>query len=191
MTTDNMEGTAGVDDGMGSDDAQLIPSALSPSGLPGSPSNAPWIVREDPILSIPQLSENRIESNTDRPGSIANSNFLPVTNYIYRTERCSHYREMDLLDSTWKTYNRYRIVVVVRNDALAEYIEEIGPSSEVPGGPVNLVGGEGAVIVETFEGMKAMAEEFREMLWPHHKYDMNPMTRNTAEFNELLSRKVI
>ena len=61
----------------------------------------------------------------------------------------------------------------------------------MPGGPVNIVGGEGAVIVETFETMKAMAEQFREELWPHHKHNMDPMTRNKDEFNELINRKVI
>tara|TARA_R100001244_G_scaffold81205_1_gene63393 strand:- start:432 stop:683 length:252 start_codon:yes stop_codon:yes gene_type:complete len=83
------------------------------------------------------------------------------------------------------------VVVVVRNDALAEYIEKIGPSNQVPGGPVNIIGGEGAVIVETYETMVAMAEEFREQLWPHQKYNMDPLTRNKVEFKELLARKVI
>ncbi len=188
----NMEGKAeGVDEAV-----DVLPESspsvpLTPSGLPDAPSSAPWITREDPILSMRQLSENRQETNTERPGSIAHSNFMPVTNHIYRTERCSRYREMDLLAPDFKSYNRYRVVVVVRNDALAEYIEKIGPSSQVPGGPVNLIGGEGAVIVETYETMVSMAEDFREQLWPHHKYDMNPMTRNKEEFRELLARKVI
>ena len=191
MTQDNMEEITGT--GSGDDDAveQLISSALTPSGTPNNPSDAPWITRADPILSIPELSENRIESNTERPGSIVGSNFLPITNYIYKTEKCSRYREMDLLDPTWKHYMRYRVVVVVRDDALAEYIEEIGPSDQVPGSPVNIVGGEGAVIVETFETMKAMAEQFREELWPHHRHNMDPMTRNKDEFNELINRRVI
>ena len=189
-----MEGKTEKVDGAVDVLSESNPSAISPmlpSGLPNAPHDAPWVTREDPILSIPQLSENRQETNTDRPGSIANSNFMPVTNYIYKTERCSRYREMDLLDPTWTKYNRYRVVVVVRNDALAEYVEKIGPSNQVPGGPVNIIGGEGAVIVETYETMVAMAEEFREQLWPHQKYNMDPLTRNKVEFKELLARKVI
>lgn len=190
----NMEGKAeGVDEAVDvlPESSPSVTSSLAPYGIPDKPEKAPWITRVDPILSIPQLSENRIESNTARPGSIVNSNVMPVTDYIYKTEKCSRYREMDLLDPTWREYHRYRIVVVVRNDALAEYIEEIGLSDEVSGGPVNIVGGEGAVIVETYETMKAMAEEFREQLWPHHRYNMDPMTRDPIEFKELLSRKVI
>ena len=193
-STQDMEGKTEKVDGAVDVLSESNPSAISPmlpSGLPNAPHDAPWVTREDPILSIPQLSENRQETNTDRPGSIAHSNFMPVTNYIYKTERCSRYREMDLLDPTWTKYNRYRVVIVVRNDALAEYIEKIGPSNQVPGGPVNIIGGEGAVIVETYETMVAMAEEFREQLWPHQKYNMDPLTRNMGEFKELLARKVI
>ena len=195
MTVVNMEGKA---EGVADEAVDVVPqsspsapSSLAPFGTPGAPSNAPWITRVDPILGIPELSENRQESNTDRPGSIARSKVMPVTEYVYRTEKCSNYREMDLLAPDFKSYRRYRLVWVVRNDALAEYIEDLGPSDKVPGGPVNIVGGEGAIIVETFETMVSMAEEFRERLWPHQQYDMNPMTRDKNEFKELLARKVI
>lgn len=172
----NVEGTAeGVDEAVDvlPESNPSDPSSLTPSGLPDAPGNAPWIVRDEPIAGR-QLSENRIETNTERPGSIANSNFMPVTDYIYYDELCMYYREMDLLDPEWKTYRRYRFAVVVRNDALAEYVEDMGPRDDYVGGPVNIIGGGGADIVETFATMKGIADEWRakRMPMPHQKYGM-------------------
>lgn len=44
---------------------------------------------------------------------------MPVTQYIFEDEPCMNYREMDLLNPTWKQMRRYRIVQVVRDDKLA------------------------------------------------------------------------
>ncbi len=175
---DNMEGKAeGVDEAVGvlpesNPSAQVIDGDFSLiSGTPDAPSAAPYVVREDPITTTRQVGI-RTESNTDRPGSIKHSNIMPVTQWIWDDEECSNYREMDLLDPNWRTYRRYRLCWVVRNDTLAEYIEDMGPSSEVFGGPVNIIGGEGTVIVETYATMKEMADKFRSMLWPHQQYEM-------------------
>lgn len=61
---------------------------------------------------------------------------------------------------------------------LREFIEDMGPSDKVKGGPVNIIGGEGTVIVETYAVMK-MADDFRGQLWPHQIYGIDPIDRQT------------
>lgn len=187
----NKPGVREISEAVAGDDAPGLPDFSLTSGTPQAPSAAPWVVKEEPVQSTRQVGI-RSESNTKRPGSIAHSNFLPVTNYIWDDEPCMHYREMDLLDPTWKEYRRYRVVVVVRNDALAEYIEEIGPSNKIPGGPVNLVGGDltGKDIVETFASMKEIADGWRaqHMPMPHQRYEMKAFDKKK---DIDLKRKVI
>ncbi len=186
------EGTGAVDDVL----PEPVPSAnsnLDISGLPSAPKSAPWVVKEEPLTTTRQIGV-RTETNTERPGSIKNSNFMPVTHYIRDIEACSNYREMDLLTPDWKEYHRYRLCWVVRDDALAEYIEDMGPSSNFREGPVNIIGGEGTVIVESFATMKEIADGWRADMannMPHHRFNMDPLKRDTQEFKHLLSRKVI
>lgn len=161
------------------------------SGTQENPSDAPWVVREEPISTTRQVGR-RIETNTEKPGSIAHSDVMPQTSYVWPDEKCMHYSEEDMLDPEWKTYRRYRTVIVVRNDALAQYREDMGPSDKVPGGPVNIVGGEGRHIVETWSSMCEIADQYRAMVMPmpHQRYEMNPLERS-PELIDLIARKVI
>ena len=161
------------------------------SGTQDNPGNAPTVVREDPIQSDREIGRPR-ETNTEKPGSTAHSDIMPQTSYIWPDEKCMHYSEEDMLDPEWKTYRRYRTVIVVRNDALAQYREDLGPSDQIVGGPVNIVGGEGQHIVETFNSMCEIADQWRAqaMPMPHQRYDMNPADRS-PETLDLIARKVI
>lgn len=161
------------------------------SGTQENPSDAPWVVREEPISTTREVGK-RSESNTERPGSIVDSNFMPVTMYVWPDERCANYREVDLLTPDFTSYHRYRMVHVVRHDALAEYIEDMGPSNRVVGGPVTIIGGEGNVIVETYSSMCEIADQYRaiEMPMPHQNFEMKALER-TPDMIDLLARKVI
>lgn len=177
-----------VVDGVGSQSDPPYPLA---SGTQESPSNAPWIVREEPILTTRQVGK-RTETNTKRPGSIVDSRFIPETPYIWDDEPCSNYREMDLLDPEWRTYRRYRLCWVLRRDGLAEFIYDMGERHSRFGGPVNIVGGEGRIIIESFATMKEIADQWRtmEMPMPHQQFEMKALERS-PDLIDLLARKVI
>lgn len=187
----NMGDTAGKGVDVDGAIAQSDPPYPLASGTQENPSDAPWIVREEPISTTRQVGK-RHESNTLRPGSIKNSKVMAETLYVWGDEKCSNYRETDFLDPEWKTYRRYRQVWVVRNDALAEYLEDIGPSSQFVNGPVHIVGGEGTIIIETYNTMCEIADQWRGevMPMPHQRYDMKALER-TPDMIDLLSRKVI
>ena len=161
------------------------------SGTQEKPGNAPWVVKEDPVQSAREIGRPR-ETNTEKPGALAHSDVMPQTAYIWPDEKCMHYSEEDMLGPAWTSYRRYRTVIVVRNDALAQYREDMGPSDQVVGGPVNIVGGEGHHIVETFNTMCEIADQWRaeRMPMPHQRYDMNPAERR-PETLDLIARKVI
>lgn len=161
------------------------------SGTQKKPSAAPWIVREEPISTTRQVGK-RLETNTEKPGSVAHSDIMPQTMYIWPDEKCMHYSEEDLLDPEWKTYRRYRTVIVVRNDALAQYREDMGPADKVPGGPVNIVGGEGHYIMETWNSMCEIADQWRAQTapMPHDRFEMKAFER-TPDMKDILPRKVI
>ena len=161
------------------------------SGTQANPSRAPWIVREEPISTTRQVGK-RLQTNTLTPGSVAHSDVMPQTLCIWPDEKCMHYSEEDLLDPEWKTYRSYRTVIVVRNDDLAQYREDMGPADEIVGGPVNIVGGEGTHIVETFNTMCEIADQWRAQVtpMPHERFEMKPLEL-TPDSIDIRSRKVI
>ena len=171
--------------------AQSDPPYPLASGTQAEPSDAPWVVREEPILTTRQVGK-RTETNTKRPGSIADSRFIPETPYIWDDEPCSNYREMDLLDPEWKTYRRYLLCWGLRRDGLAEFIYDMGERHPRFGTQVNIVGGQGRIIVESFATMKEIADKWRvmEMPMPHQNFEMNALERS-PDLIELRARRVI
>lgn len=94
----------------------------------------------------------------------------PATSYLIENEPCYLLTELDRVPPKGAA-RRYRTFVVVRNDKLTEFVEDMGPTKKQKGEPCRILGGyrdptTGRIWIEhTVAELRGIAHDLKKHKW--------------------------